>query len=369
MTPESALQELRARMGAVNLRVLEALLEYYQVARMIGQEKDRLHLPHFDPRREAEMLSEILEANAASPARLPDDMLARIFKEIFKNSTEFMGVQQRKTLRVHRSSGAGDHVIELPHGRIGRSGGAEAAIIAGPCSVESREQLLKTATPLREAGVRFLRGGAFKPRSSPYSFQGLEEEGLILLREVADELGMDVITEVLSVKDVDLVARYADVLQVGTRNMANFSLLKVLGSLHKPILLKRGMCATMEETILAAEYIASGGNADILLCERGIRTFETWTRNTLDLAAVALFKQETTLPVVVDVSHALGRKDLVAPMAFAALAAGADAVMFECHCHPAAALSDADQQLDMEQALTLVRHIRDCDACIPSSMK
>ncbi|AGW14738.1 bifunctional 3-deoxy-7-phosphoheptulonate synthase/chorismate mutase [Megalodesulfovibrio gigas] len=366
MTPESALHELRARMGAVNLRLLESLLEYYQVARMIGQEKDRLHLPHFDARREAEMLGEILEANAASPARLPDDMLARIFKEIFKNSTEFMGVQQRKTLRVHRNSGAGDHVITLPHGRIG---GGEAAIIAGPCSVEGRDQLYKTAKPLRDAGVRFLRGGAFKPRSSPYSFQGLEEEGLILLREVADELGMDVVTEVLSVKDVELVARYADVLQVGTRNMANFSLLKVLGSLHKPILLKRGMCATMEEAILAAEYIASGGNNDIMLCERGIRTFETWTRNTLDLAAVALFKQETTLPVVVDVSHALGRKDLVARMAFAALAAGADAVMFECHCHPAAALSDADQQLDMEQAVALVRHIRDCDACIPSSMK
>ena len=371
MNEPSTLHALRQRMSEVNRNILESLLEYYQIARGIGQEKDRLQLPHFDARREGEMLTEILEVNASSPARLPDDMLARIFKEIFKNSTEFMGVHQRKTLQVHRRSGAGDHVIQLPHGRIGRGadGGGTAAIIAGPCAVESRDQLYKTAKPLREAGVRFLRGGAFKPRSSPYSFQGLEEEGLILLREVADELGMDVVTEVLSVKDVDLVASYADVLQVGTRNMANFSLLKVLGSLNKPILLKRGMCATMEEAILAAEYIAAGGNADVMLCERGIRTFETWTRNTLDLAAVALFKQETTLPVVVDVSHALGRKDLVARMAFAALAAGADGVMFECHCHPAAALSDADQQLDMDQAVALVRHIHDCDACIPASLK
>ncbi|GAB7081711.1 bifunctional 3-deoxy-7-phosphoheptulonate synthase/chorismate mutase [Megalodesulfovibrio paquesii] len=371
MNEDSPLQQLRGRMSEVNQAILAALLEYYQIARRIGQEKDRLQLPHFDARREAEMLGEILDANAASPSRLPDDLLVRIFKEIFKNSTEFMGVQQRKGLRVHRSSGAGDHVIRLPHGTIGSGPGGEsrAAIIAGPCAVESRDQLYRTAKPLRDAGVRFLRGGAFKPRSSPYSFQGLEEEGLKLLREVADELEMDVITEVLNVKDVELVASYADMLQVGTRNMANFSLLKTLGSINKPVLLKRGMCATMEEAILAAEYIAAGGNADILLCERGIRTFETWTRNTLDLAAVALFKQETALPVAVDVSHALGRKDLVARMAFAALAAGADAVMFECHYQPAAALSDADQQLDMEQAVALIRHIHDCDACIPASLK
>ncbi len=362
MSDASPLEALRQRMSVSNAQLLEALQHYFLVAREIGAEKDRLELPHFDARREAAMLADLLDANAASPHRLPDELIVRIFKEIFSQSVELMGQRQRTTLKVHRRAEEPDRAIVLPHSQIGNT---EPVTIAGPCSVESHEQMRKTAKPLREAGVTLLRGGAFKPRTSPYSFQGLEAEGLRILREVADELDMDVVTEVLSVKDVELVAEYADILQVGTRNMSNFTLLKALGGLDQPVLLKRGMCATVEEAILAAEYLAAGGNDQILLCERGIRTFETWTRNTLDLAAVALFKQETTLPVIVDVSHALGRKDLVAPMAFAALAAGADGIMFECHYHPATALSDTDQQLTPDEATHLIQHIQHCKACMP----
>jgi 3-deoxy-7-phosphoheptulonate synthase len=223
--------------------------------------------------------------------------------------------------------------------------------------VESFEQLDDTARFLTGMGVRILRGGAFKPRTSPYSFQGLEEKALKLLRQVADAHGMAVVTEVLDTDTVSLVEEYTDIIQVGTRNMYNYSLLKRIGKSRKPVLLKRGMMATIEEFILAAEYIHLGGNTDIILCERGIRTFETQTRNTLDIAAVPILKKETSLPVIVDISHSTGRKDLAGPMAMAALAAGADGVMVEAHVNPQAALSDANQQLNAQEAGALLELI------------
>ncbi|MFH0992317.1 MAG: 3-deoxy-7-phosphoheptulonate synthase [bacterium] len=234
--------------------------------------------------------------------------------------------------------------------RVGEKtiGGNELVVIAGPCSVESREQIIELADILSSKGIRFLRGGAFKPRSSPYSFQGLKEEGLKYLREAADRFGMYIVTEVKDSETLPLVTHYADVLQVGSRNMYNFSLLEKLGGVKRAILLKRGLSATIEELLMSAEYIASSGNYNIILCERGIRSFEPYTRNTLDLNAVPLLKQLTHLPVIVDPSHGTGAWNLVPPMSKAAIAAGADGLLIEVHQNPQAALSDGFQSLKPE---------------------
>lgn len=230
-------------------------------------------------------------------------------------------------------------------------------LIAGPCSVESREQILRAAHEVRAVGANMLRGGAFKPRTSPYSFQGLELEGLRLLTEARRATGLPVVTEVLSPEDVDMVAEHADLLQVGARNMQNFRLLKTLGGCERPVLLKRGMMATVTEFLMSAEYILSSGNPNVILCERGIRTFEDSTRNTLDLSAVALIKQWTHLPVIVDPTHGTGVRSLVLPMTKAAIASGADGVMIEVHPEPEKALSDGFQALLPEEFQTLVSEI------------
>ena len=224
-------------------------------------------------------------------------------------------------------------------------GGKEFMFVAGPCSVESRDQLFTIAKIVKKAGAQYLRGGAFKPRTSPYSFQGLEEDGLKILKEASDITGLKIVTEIISSTDVILVAKYADVLQVGARNMTNYALLKDLGKINKPVMLKRGMAATIQDLLMAAEYIASEGNTDIILCERGIRTFETATRNTLDLSAVPLIKERSNLPVIVDPSHATGMRSLVAPMSKAAVACGADGLMIEVHHNPEEAFSDGAQSL------------------------
>ncbi len=225
-------------------------------------------------------------------------------------------------------------------------GGGEFTIIAGPCSVEGRKQLFKTANIIKRSGVKILRGGAFKPRTSPYSFQGLGEDGLRLMREARENYSLYIISEVVSPADVQLVAEYVDILQVGARNMQNFTLLNEIGKYEKPVLLKRGMSATLKEFLLSAEYILKHGNSRVILCERGIRTFETITRNTLDLSAVPLLKEDTHLPVFVDPSHGTGSRKLVLPMSKAAMAAGADGVIVEVHFQPDSALSDGNQSLD-----------------------
>ncbi|MDQ6651030.1 MAG: 3-deoxy-7-phosphoheptulonate synthase [Actinomycetota bacterium] len=218
-------------------------------------------------------------------------------------------------------------------------------LIAGPCAVETPEQTLAAARMAKDAGAALLRGGAYKPRTSPYAFQGLGERGLQILAEVREELGMPIVTEVVDAHDVELVASYADMLQVGTRNMQNFALLQAVGACAKPVMLKRGLQATLEEWLMAAEYIAQRGNLDIVLCERGIRTFETATRNTLDISAVPMLHAMSHLPVMVDPSHAVGRRDMVVPLARAAIAAGADAVMVDVHPTPETALCDGPQAL------------------------
>lgn len=228
-------------------------------------------------------------------------------------------------------------------------GGDEAVIMAGPCSVESREQLLTAARAVKEAGGHILRGGAFKPRSSPYSFQGLGEEGLKILAEAREITGMPVISEVMDPENLPLVAEYVDILQIGARNMQNFHLLKAVGRLRKPVMLKRGLSATIEEWLMSAEYILNEGNPDVILCERGIRTFETYTRNTLDLSAVPVVKHLSHLPVIVDPSHGVGKRRYVAPLSKAGIVAGADGLMVEVHPTPEKALSDGPQSLTLSE--------------------
>jgi 3-deoxy-7-phosphoheptulonate synthase len=231
-------------------------------------------------------------------------------------------------------------------------------LISGPCSVESYDQIMEIAKELKSVGIDVLRGGAFKPRTSPYSFQGLGEEGLKFLREAADSIDVPVVTEVMDEGSLEVVCKYADIIQVGSRNMHNYSLLKTLGSVKKPILLKRGMSSTIHEWIMAAEYLAHYGNDQIILCERGIRTFDNYTRNTLDIAAIPIMKAETGLPVIVDPSHGTGIRKLIEPMSMAGLIAGADGVMVEVHTDPDNALSDADQTIDINQYRALVSRIK-----------
>jgi 3-deoxy-7-phosphoheptulonate synthase len=256
-----------------------------------------------------------------------------------------------------------------PQGTIVRAGNVEIGgdrivIMAGPCSVESRDQIERAADIVADGGAKVIRGGAFKPRSSPYSFQGMGEEGLELLRNAADRRGLLVISEVMDAVQIPLLTKYADILQVGARNMQNYTLLRELGKTRKPVLLKRGLAATIEELLLSAEYILSGGNYDVILCERGIRTFETYTRNTFDVSAIPVVKKLSHLPMIGDPSHGTGRRDQVPPMARAAIAAGADGLLMEVHHDPDHALSDGAQSLSGEQYLDLMKQLRQIAAAV-----
>jgi 3-deoxy-7-phosphoheptulonate synthase len=237
-------------------------------------------------------------------------------------------------------------------------GGDEVVLMAGPCSVESRDQIFAVAESVASSGAKFLRGGAFKPRSSPYSFQGMGEDGLKLMREAADKFGLLVVSEVMEISQIPLMLPYVDLLQVGARNMQNFNLLRELGKVRKPVLLKRGIAATIEELLLSAEYLMAGGNYDVILCERGIRTFETYTRNTLDISAIPIVKKLSHLPILADPSHGTGRRDKVSPMGRAAIAAGADGLLVEVHNCPDKALSDGAQSLYPEQFAKLMGELR-----------
>src|ERR1700756_3197945 len=247
-------------------------------------------------------------------------------------------------------------IVQLRNG-IG-VGGNEVVVMAGPCSVETREQLFSTAEGVAKAGAKVLRGGAFKPRSSPYSFQGHGEDALKLLREAGEKFGLLIISEVMEISQIQLMLPYVDILQVGARNMQNFNLLRELGKVRKPVLLKRGIAATLEELLLSAEYILAGGNYDVMLCERGIRTFETYTRNTMDISAIPVIKKLSHLPILIDPPHATGRRDKVLPMARAAIAAGADGLLLEVHNDPEHALSDGAQSLFFDQFEKLMAELR-----------
>jgi 3-deoxy-7-phosphoheptulonate synthase len=256
---------------------------------------------------------------------------------------------------VGRTFKAADTVVDVRGVPVG---GSEVIVMAGPCSVETREQVGAVARAVVSAGARVLRGGAFKPRTSPYTFQGHGEEALRWMREVADEVGLAVVSEVMDLRTIEMMLRYVDCLQVGARNMQNFDLLKELGRVRRPVLLKRGMSATIEEWLLSAEYLLAGGNHQVILCERGIRTFENATRNTLDISAIPVVKKRSHLPILVDPSHGTGRRDKVIPMARAAIAAGADGLLIEVHDNPEKALSDGAQSLYPHQFETLMGELR-----------
>jgi 3-deoxy-7-phosphoheptulonate synthase len=259
------------------------------------------------------------------------------------------------SLKVGRKAKPEGTIVNIEGVKIG---GTEVVIIAGPCAVESREQLFETARAVRNGGAKILRGGAFKPRSSPYNFQGLGEEGLKLLGQIRKEIGLPVVTEVMDTRQVELVSAHANMLQIGSRNMQNYPLLKEVGMSRKPILLKRGMMATIEEFLLAAEYILNQGNDQVILCERGIRTFETSTRNTLDLSAVPMLKRLSHLPVIVDPSHGTGLRWMVPPMAKAAVAVGADGLIIEVHYKPEEAICDGHQSLDHDDFINLMTDLK-----------
>ena len=280
-------------------------------------------------------------------------------KVVLKSAENMPGVEKVMPILqpyklASRETKDGNTVIKVGNVEIG---GPEFVVIAGPCAVESEEQLMEAASVVKNAGASMLRGGAFKPRTSPYSFQGMEEEGLKLLAQTREKTGLPIVTEVMSSSQVELVESYADVLQVGARNVQNFALLKAVGHAKKPVLLKRGMMTTLEELLMSAEYIMASGNDHVILCERGIRTFETAMRNTLDISAVPVLKEKTHLPVIVDPSHAIGQWRFVLPLAKAAVAVGADGLLIEVHPHPEQALCDGAQSLKPEKFSKLMDEI------------
>lgn len=336
------MQQLREQLDTLNLDLLNLINKRAEIVQQIGEIKGKQGTRRFDPIRERDMLNYIIGHNDGP---FTNATVEHIFKEIFKASLGIQEDDKQKALLVSRERKATDTVVDIKGVGFGNG---DTHFIFGPCAVESYEQVATVAEAVKAKGLKLLRGGAYKPRTSPYDFQGLGLEGLKILKRVADEYDMAVVSEIVSPGDIEEALDYIDVIQIGARNMQNFELLKTVGEVKKPVILKRGLSATISEFVHAAEYIMSRGNGDIILCERGIRTYETATRNTLDISAVPILKQETHLPVLVDVTHSTGRRDLLIPTAKAAIAVGADGVMAEVHPDPAVALSDAQQQMDLD---------------------
>ncbi|WP_347862550.1 bifunctional 3-deoxy-7-phosphoheptulonate synthase/chorismate mutase [Salimicrobium sp. PL1-032A] len=346
------LDQLRNDLDKVNVELLNLISKRGDLVKQIGQVKEQQGMNRFDPVRERAMLDNILENNEGP---YENSTVVHLFKEIFKASLELQEDDHRKALLVSRKNKQEDTVVNIKGEKVGAG---ELTHVFGPCAVESYEQVKEVAQAVKKQGGKLLRGGAYKPRTSPYDFQGLGLEGLKILKQVADEEGMAVISEIVNPADIETAVDYIDVIQIGARNMQNFELLKAAGAVKKPVLLKRGMSATISEFINAAEYIISRGNDQIILCERGIRTYEKATRNTLDISAVPILKQETHLPVMVDVTHSTGRRDLLLPTAKAAIAIGADGIMAEVHPDPAVALSDSAQQMDIPTFEKFIEEIK-----------
>ncbi|MBN3556461.1 bifunctional 3-deoxy-7-phosphoheptulonate synthase/chorismate mutase [Fictibacillus nanhaiensis] len=345
------LNTLRTELDEVNKELLALINKRGELVQRIGKIKSDQGMKKYDPVRERHMLDLVSSENEGP---FETSTLHHLFKEIFKAGLELQEVNHKKELLVSRKKRPEDTVISIKGQEIGNG---NPLLIAGPCAVESYEQTALVADAVTKNGIRLLRGGAFKPRTSPYDFQGLGVEGLQILKRVADEYNCAVISEIVHPQDLEMACDYLDIIQIGARNMQNYELLKAAGKLNKPVLLKRGLAATLDEFINSAEYIMSQGNGQIILCERGIRTYERATRNTLDITAVPILKQETHLPVFVDVTHSTGRKDLLLPAAKAAFAIGADGVMAEVHPDPAVALSDAAQQMNIEEFQEFVEEL------------
>jgi 3-deoxy-7-phosphoheptulonate synthase/chorismate mutase len=339
---ENTLQDLRKQIDEINLQILKLLNQRASIASQIGKIQQRLGTSFYDPQREAQMLQALEMANQGP---FSNDTIKALFKEIFRASMALEEKEAKAKILAQRKSAEQQTIVELPNGV--RFGDGSFTIITGPCAVESLEQMEEVAAAMAERGCKVIRGMGFKPRSSPYDFQGLGEEGLKIARQVANKYGMAVTTEIMDASQIPMMSDYVDLFWVGARNMQNSFLLKALGNVRQPVLLKRHFAATLQELIYAAEYILSSGNPNVILMERGIRTFETWTRNTLDISAVPLLKMESHLPIIVDVSHSGGRRDLVQPLAKIAKASGADGLMFEMHPNPPVAMSDAKQQINI----------------------
>lgn len=347
------LDQLREDLDSVNMEILELINKRGKLVKETAKAKVNYGADKkYDPVREHQML-EKLKANNKGPFQ--DATIIHLFKEIFKAGLELQEKDYSKAMLVSRQRKAEDTIIDINGEKIGDG---SPHFVCGPCAVETYEQVEKVAKQIKKHGLNIIRGGAFKPRTSPYDFQGLGFEGLEILRDIGKKYGLAVVSEIVRPQDIEEAAEYLDMIQIGARNMQNFELLKAAGEVNVPIILKRGMAATVSDFINAAEYINSKGNGNIILCERGIRTYETSTRNTLDITAVPILKQETHLPVMVDVTHSTGRRDLLIPAAKAAIAIGADAVMAEVHPDPAVALSDQQQQMDFDQFDAFMKALR-----------
>ncbi len=351
---DNRLQELRAQVDSINLQILELLNNRAQLASEIGTVQQKMGTTFYDPAREAEMLT-MLEQTNNGP--FSNETIKALFREIFRASMALEEKEARQKIRVQRKTKDERTVVTMPDGL--QIGNGDFTIISGPCAVESMEQMDEAAAALSERGVRILRGMGWKPRTSPYDFQGMGEEGLRIARQVANKYNMYITTEIMDLSQIPMMSDYVDIFWVGARNMQNSFLLKALGHVRQPIILKRSYGATMEEFLYASEYIVSSGNPNVILIERGIRTFEKWTRATLDLGGLAVLKLETHLPVIVDISHSAGRRDIAIPLAKASKAVGADGLMFECHPNPPVAMSDAKQQLSIPEMHALMDEISD----------
>ena len=346
------LESLRSQIDSLNLEILRLINERAEVVEEIGKIKEKQGVLRYDPLRERHML-DLLKANNNGP--LNQMTVDYIFKQIFKTALKQLEAEKKKELLVSRKEKSEDTVININGELIGAGG---PSFVFGPCAVESYEQVAAVAQSIKDKGLKIIRGGAYKPRTSPYDFQGLGLEGLKILKQVSQEYGLATITEIVTPADLDVALDYIDVVQIGARNMQNFELLKAVGATNKPVLLKRGMAATIDEFIHAAEYIMSKGNENIILCERGIRTFEHYTRNTLDLSAVLAAKKLTHLPVIVDPSHAAGMWWMVEPLAKAAIAVGADGLIIEVHNDPEHAKCDGAQSLKPDRFSKLMTDLR-----------
>lgn len=342
---QDQLAELRKQVDVINMKLLELLNDRARVVSEIGKVNASLGNSFYDPEREGQMLQALELANKGP---FSNETIKTLFKEIFRASLAFEEAQTKAKMKVQRKGPGERTIVTMPDG-VTTIGGETFAIIAGPCAIESYEQMDEAASALAARGVKFLRGMAYKPRTSPYEFQGMGEEGLKIARRVADKYGQFIVSEIMDKSQLQTMSDYVDVFWVGARNMQNAYLLKALGQQTKPVILKHSFGATMEEFLYAAEYIVASGNPNVVLIERGIRTFEKWTRATLDIGAVAALKLETHLPVIIDISHSAGRRDIAIPMGRAAKAVGVDGLMVEVHPNPPVAMSDSKQQLYIHQ--------------------
>jgi 3-deoxy-7-phosphoheptulonate synthase/chorismate mutase len=352
MSHQDQLNQLRGQVDQINLQILELLNQRAHVVSDIGKVQQALGTSFYDPQRESQMLT-ALEQNNKGP--FSNETIKALFREIFRASMALEEKEAKAKILVQRKSADEATIITLPDGETKIGTGFQ--IISGPCAVESYEQMDETAAALKEQGVKILRGMVFKPRTSPYDYQGMGEPGLKIARQVADKYGMFITSEIMDASQITMMSDYVDIFWVGARNMQNSFLLKSMGHVRQPIILKRGLSATLEEFLYAAEYIVSSGNPNVILIERGIRTFEKATRNTLDIGGVAVLKLESHLPVIVDISHSAGRRDIAIPLARVAKVSGADGLMVEVHPNPPVAMSDAKQQLYIPQFHALMDEI------------